>query len=304
MILTSIMTWAVVTLSSAFMRLSPDYEAPLENQMLMGALVQTTGETNRYWVEVTAEDYTGWVTEMSLQTLSDAEKDAYLKAAKWICIDEYARIREQPLERSMPLCDFTMGDIVRKTGGWKNGWVEVLLPDGRKGWVLSHQVMDFRAWAESRSGLNTSDEVGRAFCAREITSLACSFVGTPYMWGGNSIKHFDCSGLVKFCYFMNGIILPRNGSQQIKTGQSVKDGEWQPGDLLFFGSKKPLKVTHVALYIGDGKIVHSSQKVRINTLTEYGREVVGATRVLGNVDCGKGIKSIVKSPYYFPQDGD
>ena len=133
--------------------------------------------------------------------------------------------------------------------------------------------MDFRAWAESRSGLNTTDEVGRAFCAREITSLACSFVGTPYMWGGNSIKHFDCSGLVKFCYFMNGIILPRNGSQQIKTGQSVKDGEWQPGDLLFFGSKKPLKVTHVALYIGDGKIVHSSQKVRINTLTEYGREV-------------------------------
>ena len=185
----------------------------------------------------------------------------------------------------MPLCDFTMGDIVRKTGGWKNGWVEVLLPDGRKGWVLSHQVMDFRAWAESRSGLNTSDEVGRAFCAREITSLACSFVGTPYMWGGNSIKHFDCSGLVKFCYFMNGIILPRNGSQQIKT-------------------KKPLKVTHVAMYIGDGKIVHSSQKVRINTLTEYGREVVGATRVLGNVDCGKGIQSIVKSPYYFPQDGD
>ena len=82
MILTSIMTWAVVTLSSAFMRQSPDYEAPLENQMLMGALVQTTGETNRYWVEVTAEDYTGWVTEMSLQTLSDAEKDAYLEAAK------------------------------------------------------------------------------------------------------------------------------------------------------------------------------------------------------------------------------
>ena len=107
MILTSIMTWAVVTLSSAFMRQSPDYEAPLENQMLMGALVQTTGETNRYWVEVTAEDYTGWVTEMSLQTLSDAEKDAYLEAAKWICIDEYARIREQPSERSMPLLRIT-----------------------------------------------------------------------------------------------------------------------------------------------------------------------------------------------------
>lgn len=304
MILTSILTWAVVTLSSAFMRLSPDYEAPLENQMLMGALVQTTGQTNRYWVEVKAEDYTGWVTEMSLQYLTDSEKEAYLEAAKWICVAEYARIREKPLEGSAPICDFTMGDLVRQTGQCISGWVEVVLPDGRNGWVLKHQVMDFRTWAESRSGLSTSDATGRAFCAREVTSLACSFLGTPYMWGGNSIKHFDCSGLVKFCYFMNGIILPRNGREQINSGTPVKDGEWEPGDLLFFGSKKPLKVTHVALYLGDGKIVHSSQKVRINTLAEYGREVVGATRVMGNVDCGKGIKSVLKSPYYFKQYGE
>ena len=303
MILTSILTWAVVTLSSAFMRQAPDYEAALENQMLMGALVQTTGNTNRYWVEVTAEDYTGWVTEMSLQYLSDQEKEAYLEASKWICVAEYARIRESPSESAVPLCDFTMGDIVRQAGEGCGGWVQVLLPDGRTGWVLKHQVMDFRTWAESRSGLSTADAPGRAFCAREITSLACAFQGTPYMWGGNSIKHFDCSGLVKFCYFLNGIILPRNASQQIKCGTPVKDGCWEPGDLLFFGSKKPLKVTHVALYLGDGRIVHSSQKVRINTLEEYGREVVGACRILGNVDCGKGVKSILRSPYYFKQYG-
>lgn len=304
MILTSMLTWAVVALSSTFMRLSPDYEAPLENQMLMGALVQTTGDAHRYWVKVTAEDYTGWVTEMGLKYLSDEEKDAYLEAPKWICTAEYARIRELPSERSAPLCDFTMGDLVRQTGNRDGGWVEALLPDGRKGWVLRHQVMDFGTWAASRSGLSTDDAVNRAFCAREITSLACSFLGTPYMWGGNSIKHFDCSGLVKFCYFMNGIILPRNGREQIHCGTPVKDGAWEPGDLLFFGTKKPLKVTHVALYLGDGKIVHSSQLVRINTLEEYGREVVGATRVLGNVDCDKGIKSVLKSPYYFKQDGE
>ncbi|MBO6168665.1 MAG: C40 family peptidase [Bacteroidales bacterium] len=304
MILTSILTWAVVTLSSTFMRPSPDYEAPLDNQLLMGALVQTTGETERYWVKVTAEDYTGWVTDLGLKYLTDDEKDAYLEASKWICVAEYARIREQPSENSAPMCDFTMGDLVRQTGGWKHGWVEVLLPDGRKGWVLGHQVMDFRTWAGSRSGLAADDSVGRSFCAREITSMACSFAGTPYMWGGNSIKHFDCSGLVKFCYFMNGIILPRNASQQIKCGTAVKDGEWLPGDLLFFGSKKPLRVTHVAIYLGDGKIVHSSQMVRINDLKEYGREVVGATRILGDVDRGKGAISILKSSYYFEQDGE
>lgn len=296
MILTSILSWAIVTLSSSFMRPSPDYEAPLDNQLLMGALVQTS-ETDRYWVKVQAEDYTGWVTDLGLKVVSDQEKDAYLAAPKWICVAEYARVREEPSEGSAPMCDFIMGNLVRQTGNARDGWVQVLLPDGRTGWVLKHQVMDFRAWAESRSGVSGDN----AFCAREITTLACSFMGTPYMWGGNTIKHFDCSGLVKLCYFMNGLLLPRNASQQIKCGTPVKDGEWQPGDLLFFGGKKPLRVTHVAIYLGDGKIVHSSHMVRVNTLADYGREVVGAARIIGNADCGKGVTSILESPYYFKQ---
>ena len=308
MSLLTVFTWAVVALSSSFMRAEPDYEAPLENQMLMGALVQTTGETNRYWLKVEAEDYTGWVTEMSLHMLSDKEKESYLEAPKWICVTEYARIRKAPSEASAPLCDFTMGNLVRQTGGSKDGWVEVLLPDGRKGWVLEHQVMDFRTWAESRCGASPAAAGTEgpgpdlSFCRRELTGLACGFAGTPYMWGGNAIKHFDCSGLVKFCYFMNGIILPRNARQQIHCGTPLRDDEWEPGDLLFFGSRKPLKVTHVAMYIGNGSIVHSSQLVRIHTRKEYGREPVGACRILGNVDRDKGIISILKSPYYFKQD--
>lgn len=291
MTMTAFLTWAIVALSSAFMRLEPDFEAPLENQMLMGALVETY-ETNRYWVKVKAEDYTGWVTELSLKVISDIDKDLYLAADKWICVAEHTRIREAASERSAPLCDFTMGNLVRQTGVSKDGWVKVLLPDGRDGWVLEHEVMDFRKWAESREQ-----------SAREIVSLACSFVGTPYMWGGNSIKHFDCSGLVKFCYYMNGIILPRNARQMINSGTPVKDGDFRPGDLLFFGTKKPLKVAHVGLYMGDGRMVHSSQLVRIDVLANYNREMVGACRILGNVDKDMGAWSILRSPYYFPQNG-
>lgn len=306
MILATILSWAVVTLSSSFMRAEPDYEAPLENQMLMGALVETF-ETNRYWVKVRAEDYTGWVTDMGLKTLTDAEKDAYLEAPKWICVSEYARVREAATERSASICDFTMGDLVRQCGEPVGGWTPVLLPDGRKGWVLEHQVMDFRLWAESRCGVSEA-AAGKAgegveldFCRREITSLAVSLLGTPYMWGGNSIKHFDCSGLVKFCYYMNGIILPRNARQQINCGTPLKESDWRPGDLIFFGTKKPLKITHVAMYLGDGRIVHSSQLVRINELSTYNRTIVGSCRILGNVDAGKGAISILKSPYYFKQ---
>ena len=74
-----------------------------------------------------------------------------------------------------------------------------------------------------------------------------------------------------------------------------------PGDLLFFGSSKPLKVTHVAIYIGDGRIVQSSQAVRIDSLKDYGREVVAATRIISDNGCGG--SRLLNSPYFFNQDG-
>ena len=294
MLLATLLSWAVVSLSSAFMRSGPDYEAPLDNQLMMGALVETA-ESSRYWVKVTAEDYTGWVTEKTLTPLSDEEKELYLAAPKWICVTEFSKVREAPSETSEPLAGITMGNILRQTGKSSGGWTGVLLPDGRSGWVLSHDLMDFRMWAESRSENDL---------AREITGLACSFAGTPYMWGGNTIKYFDCSGLVKFCFFMNGILLPRNASQQQRCGVPVTDGRYECGDLLFFGSKKPLKVTHVGIYIGGGRMVHASQLVHIVRLEEYEREVVAATRILGNIDNGKGAITVHRSPYYFKQDGE
>ncbi|MBR0291928.1 MAG: C40 family peptidase, partial [Bacteroidales bacterium] len=169
-------------------------------------------------------------------------------------------------------------------------WTKVQLPDGRFGWVPTADIADFAA---RTAALKPN--------AEDILKLARSFAGTPYMWGGNSIKHFDCSGLVKFCYYMNGLILPRNASQQIKCGKPVAEGRWQPGDLLFFGSAKPFRVTHVALYAGDGTIVHSSKKVKIETLDVYGRKPIGAVRILGNES--NGVKFLKDDPYYFKQDG-
>ena len=97
--MTSILAWAVVALSSSFMRSAPAYDAELDNQLMMGALVETL-ETQSYWIKVKAHDYTGWVTEMAVYEITDEEKDAYLEAAKWICVAEYARIRETPSENS------------------------------------------------------------------------------------------------------------------------------------------------------------------------------------------------------------
>lgn len=88
------------------------------------------------------------------------------------------------------------------------------------------------------------------------------------------MKGVDCSGFTKTVFMMNGLILPRDASQQVFPGDEIdiRNGfqNLQPGDLLFFGSKAAdtMKehVTHVAIYIGDNEFIHSSGRVRVNSL--------------------------------------
>ena len=70
----------------------------------------------------------------------------------------------------------------------------------------------------------------------------------------------------KISYFLQGIIFPLNASQQVKIGQSVSVGEMQPGDLLFFGNRSSGKINHVGIYIGYGRFIHSSGRVRVSSL--------------------------------------
>ena len=95
--------------------------------------------------------------------------------------------------------------------------------------------------------------------------------GVPYLWGGMSPKGVDCSGLVRWSYLMNGILLPRNASQSIKCGDPINLDSLQRGDLVYFGSPakdgKPQRVTHVGIYIGDNRIIHASHLVRVNSLS-------------------------------------
>lgn len=291
--------WAVVNVSSCFMRAQPDYESGNETQCLMGTVLEVTGK-DRYWLRADAPDYRGcWTNELSLALMDEAQKDAYIAAPKLVCTAEYTHIFEEPSADSGRISDLIMGDIVRPAEGEKDGWTRVMLPSGICGWVEEGAVEDFGSWAES---LRPTEE--------GLVSLAKTFLGVPYLWGGNTVKHFDCSGLVKLVYMMNGIVLPRNAREQIRCGAEVPyDFEaMRPGDLVFFGSLKADgsigTVSHVAMYIGDGRIIHSSQLVRINSLRDglpdsYKREPIAVRRMLGHVDCGQGAVSVAASPWYF-----
>jgi len=96
--------------------------------------------------------------------------------------------------------------------------------------------------------------------AARTLQTADRFVGTTYVWGGNTPDSgFDCSGFTKYVFAQQGIQLPRTAREQARVGESVAldYSALRPGDLLFFAEPKEA-ISHVAIYVGDGRIIHAS----------------------------------------------
>ena len=259
--------WAVVELSSIYMRLAPDYESALETQELMGTVVEIIGETG-YWREIISpQPYQAWCTAKGIVEMSREEIDAYKAAPKCIFTGLYGHIYEKPSFKSNTICDLVGGDIMRIVS--KGRWTKVMLPSGRTGWVPSSMIKEHNGFISIAKGEGSSDSISDKLM-EDIISTAFKLKGVPYLWGGMTPKGVDCSGLVRWSCLMNGILLPRNASQMIYCGDPVSLDTLQRGDLVFFGtpatSEKPQRVTHVGIYIGNGRIIHSSHMVRINSL--------------------------------------
>ena len=291
--------WAVVNTSSCFMRLRPDYESGNETQVLMGTVLRVHG-ADRYWRLVDAPDYKDvWTTRMNLALMDEAGKDAWIAAPKYICSAEYTHLFEAPSASAGRVCDFTTGGLVRKGTESRQGWVQVFLPSGRECWARDCDVTDFDEWVRTREATQ-----------EKLLGTALRLLGTPYMWGGASIKHFDCSGFTQFVYRQCGVVLPRNAREQIHLGEEIPYDfdRLQPGDLLFYGTpataKKKMVVAHVAMYCGDRKIIHSSMLVRISSLVPegedfYDRRPIAVRRMLGRVDAPGGPRSVAARPWYY-----
>ncbi|MHB8146277.1 MAG: C40 family peptidase [Vulcanimicrobiaceae bacterium] len=117
--------------------------------------------------------------------------------------------------------------------------------------------------------------------AQELTKSALRFLGTPYVFGGTTSSGFDCSGYVQHVFAMLGISLPRTADAQYDVGHRIV-GAMRPGDLVFFQTYEP-GVSHVGIYLGNGKFVHaSSHGVMISSLSQsyWASRYVGAKRLI------------------------
>lgn|GEM_PF-5179899 len=119
---------------------------------------------------------------------------------------------------------------------------------------------------------------GRRFA---VARAALRFLGTPFVWGGSTPAGFDCSGFVQHVFAMLDFALPRTADYQFADEPRVH-GSLRTGDLVFFQTYAP-GASHVGIYLGNGRFVHSSRPfVHISSLSDpyYASRYVGAARPL------------------------
>ena len=268
----------------------------------MGTPVEVTGKEGYWYSIVTPEGYEGWAL------VSEERFEQWKSTVRFIVTDYFAVVREAPHDSAQVISDCVMGDIMElgEPGMYDTPYVPVKLPDDRLGYVPAASVEMLEMWMRSVDSPSGED----------IVRTARMFLGFPYLWGGLSPKGLDCSGLVRMSYFMNGLILLRDARQQIDTGVTLDyrdiKANLRAGDLVFFGrpadGQKPRSVTHVGIYMEDGMMIHSSLRVRINSLfpgrddSYTGKRIVGAVRILGSQDTEPGIVSVLRHPWYFNQN--
>ncbi len=276
----------ITRLSVANLRAKAKHSAELVTQTLMGMPLVILDEKNDFYRVKTPEGYYAWVDAAAVQLMN---KQAYLKwknLPKIITTSFYGKILQKPDNVAKPVSDFVLNDVLALIKEQKT-YSLIQYPDGRKGYINN----EFFIKLDEFTGTNHSYAT-----PYDVVNFAEDYLGIPYLWGGTSVKGLDCSGFSKNVYAQVGFLLPRDASQQVKIGKPVNItddfSQLQPGDLLFFGriENNKEKITHVAIHIDKGRIIHATGEVKIESLnpgdTDFNpdrkKSLLQARRIFGN----------------------
>lgn len=223
---------------------SPTCECTVEDEALFGMIVDILAEPAPGWYAIrTHYRYEGIVSADGL-LIGDEAAAAWEALPKMVvrsknCCD----VLTQPRVQGCHVQHLVRGCIVSPIGEPEEGWQQVLLPDGRKGYVMAGILAPYHA-----APLSDDEETLR----NALVETALLYQGTHYRWGGKSPWGIDCSGMVSMAYMLCGILIYRDAN--IKPGFPIREisrEQMKKGDLLFFPG-------HVAMYMGDGLYCHST----------------------------------------------
>jgi hypothetical protein len=243
--------WAISSVVD--LRREPEHSSELLTQSIMGETMTRLDERGDWYLVMLDDGYHGWVRSWNAGQFPRETAASYGERAGAMVSASVTYVLSEPKAGSLPVSDITAGTKVI-TGETAGDYVQVELPGGRTGFIEAGSLEDLPEGPPSSAA---------------VLERARRFIGIPYIWGGTSAKGFDCSGLVKRVFRMEGIETPRDADQQSAVGRPVDEAslvEIPGGALLFFGEGG--RVTHVAISLGGGKFIHSYGDVRINSLLE------------------------------------
>lgn len=266
--------WGILCKTLVPINLHPRFDSEMADEGLYGMVVKILEEKedNWYYVE-THYNYYGYVHGSNM-IIDDERAKVWNERANKIVFHSTADVLSEASFKGYVKIMLTRGASVIVTGNEKDNWTEVELADGTTGWIRSAFLRDKKT---------TWDRNNEEQIRKDLVDTAMLYLGTQYRWGGKSPLGIDCSGLCSISYLLNGIIIYRDAQLKEEYMRRITFEEIKPGDLLFFPG-------HVAMYIGNGKFIHSSSSVngvRINSLNpedeDYREDLAKDIREIGTV---------------------
>lgn len=245
----------LVTASSvADVRKEPAHTAELVTQCIYGDPVEPLKADGEWYLLRLGDGYVGWIRSWHLAVLSVEAQRRYSDGARHRVAVNHAEVLEAPEAAALPVTDLVVGTHLKIESCKIRGWRVAVLPDGKSGFIKSKSV----------EAIPRRRRVSR----ERLAATGLRFLGIPYLWGGNTPKGFDCSGLIQRVFSLNGALLPRDSDLQARYGRLKPAGDpdaLQTGDLLFFG-KSEHHITHVAMMLPDGLFLHAYGQVRVGSM--------------------------------------
>ncbi|NLL80248.1 MAG: SH3 domain-containing protein [Clostridiales bacterium] len=258
-------------------------EEPNENGKLVGKMSKNTAceilEEKDGWAHIKSGKVEGYVSLDYLYTGEEAEAKAKEVVTTIATVNTTTlKVRGEPNTDSIVLTLVPIEEELEVVN-LLDGWAEIMLDDEQA--YVSLEYVDVEEKLETAVSMKElMYGQGVSNTRVDLVQFAKKYVGNPYVWGGVSLTNgADCSGFVLSVYKQFGVTLPHSSRAQAGYGTKINASEAQPGDLFFYA--KNGTINHVAIYIGNGQVVHaSSPRTGIKISNAYYRTPATVRRIL------------------------